>query len=115
MIVNKYGIPTAEEILELFEEISHPSASKLRAGLLKKGFEAKLKAVGEFVKSEMPTQLCANAPKYRGKIIASRPNDRRVMGFVDLPMNPPENSNTSSWFKTSFRKLAGRCVQRQVK
>ena len=68
--------PTAEEILELFEELNYPSASKLRAGLLKKGFKARLKDVEEFVKSQTPTQLFAKAPKYRGKIIASRPNDR---------------------------------------
>ena len=80
--------PTAEEILELFEELNYPSASKLRAGLLKKGFKARLKDVEEFVKSQTPTQLFAKAPKYRGKIIASRPNDRWVCDFIDFTAEP---------------------------
>ena len=76
--------PTAEEIMELFEELNYPSATKLRAGLLKKGYKARLKDVEDFVKSQTPTQLFAKAPKYRGKIIASRPNDRWVMDFIDF-------------------------------
>ena len=55
--------PTAEEIMELFEELNYPSATKLRAGLLKKGYKARLKDVEEFVKSQPPTQLFAKAPK----------------------------------------------------
>ena len=42
----------------------------------------------EFVKSQTPTQLFAKAPKYRGKIIASRPNDRWVMDFIDFSAEP---------------------------
>ena len=83
--------PTAEEVLELFEELNYPSASKLRAGLLKKGFKARLKDVEEFVKSQTPTQLFAKAPKYRGKIIASRPNDRWVMDFIDFTAEPSKD------------------------
>ena len=80
--------PTAEEIMELFEELNYPSATKLRAALLKKGYKARLKDVEDFVKSQTPTQLFAKAPKYRGKIIASRPNDRWVMDFIDLVAEP---------------------------
>ena len=74
--------------MELFEELNYPSATKLRAGLLKKGYKARLKDVEEFVKSQTPTQLFAKAPKYRGKIIASRPNDRWVMDFIDFSAEP---------------------------
>ena len=107
--------PTAEEILELFEELNYPSASKLRAGLLKKGFKARLKDVEEFVKSQTPTQLFAKAPKYRGKIIASRPNDRWVCDFIDFTAEP------SGQFKYVFLvqrhllpKTVGHCLPRQV-
>ena len=48
--------------MELFEELNYPSATKLRAGLLKKGYKARLKDVEEFVKSQTPTQLFAKAP-----------------------------------------------------
>ena len=87
---------TAEEILEIFEDLNYPSATKLRAALLKKGYKARLKDVESFVKSQTPTQLFAKAPKYRGKIIASRPNDRWVMDFIDFQPSHLAISNTSS-------------------
>ena len=80
--------PTADEILEIFEDLNYPSATKLRAALIKKGYKARQKDVDEFVKSQTPTQLFAKAPKYRGKIIASRPNDRWVMDFIDYSAEP---------------------------
>ena len=83
--------PTADEILEIFEDLNYPSATKLRAALLKKGYKARLKDVEAFVKSQTPTQLFAKAPKYRGKIIASRPNDRWVMDFIDFSAEPSGN------------------------
>mgnify|MGYP001200903294 CR=1 FL=1 len=49
--------PTSEEILEMFEELNYPSASNLRAALIKRGYKARLKDVEEFVKSPAPTQL----------------------------------------------------------
>ena len=75
--------PTPEGILEIFEDLNFPSATKLRAALLKKGFKARIKDVEQFVKSQTPTQLFAKAPTYRGKIIASRPNERWVLDSVD--------------------------------
>ena len=80
--------PTSEEILEIFEELNYPSATKLRAALIKRGYKARLKDVEEFVKSQTPTQLFAKAPKYRGKIIASRPNERWVIDFIDFTAEP---------------------------
>ena len=83
--------PTADEILEIFEDLNYPPATKLRAALLKKGFKARQKDVEEFVKSQTPTQLFAKAPKYRGKIVASRPNERWVTDFIDFVAEPSGN------------------------
>ena len=80
--------PTPEEILEIFEDLNYPSASKLRAAPIKKGFKARLRDVEAFVKSQTPTQLFAKTPKYRGKIIASRPNERWVVDFIDYSAEP---------------------------
>ena len=55
--------PTPEEILEIFEDLNFPSATKLRAALLKKGFKARIKDVEQFVKSQTPTQLFAKGAK----------------------------------------------------
>ena len=56
--------PTADEILEIFEDLNYPSATKLRAALLKKGFKARLKDVEDFIKSQTPTQLFAKGDDY---------------------------------------------------
>ena len=37
--------PTEEELLEIFEELNYPSATKLRAAVLKRGFKATLKSL----------------------------------------------------------------------
>ena len=44
--------PTSEEILQSFEELNYLSATKSRAALIKRGYKARLKDVGEFVKSQ---------------------------------------------------------------
>ena len=51
--------PSAGEILELYDELNFPSAAKLRAALLKKGYRVRMKDVEEFVKAQTPhTALC---------------------------------------------------------
>ena len=83
--------PTPEEILEIFEELNYPSATKLRAALIKRGYKARLKDVEEFVRSPTPyTTFCKKkkAPKYRGKKIASRPNERWVIDFIGFTAEP---------------------------
>ena len=80
--------PTADEILELYDELNFPSAPKLRAALLKKGFRARIKDVEAFVKAQTPTQLFAKGPKYRGHIISSRVNERWAIDFIDLHAEP---------------------------
>ena len=80
--------PTPGEILEIFEDLTYPSASKLRAALIKNGFKARLRDVKAFVKSQTPTQLFANAPEYRGKSIASRPNERWEIDSIDYSAEP---------------------------
>ena len=80
--------PTPAEILEIFEDLNYPSAAKLRAALIKQGYKAQLRDVEAFVKSQTPGQLFAKAPKYRGKIIASRPNERWVVDFIDDTAEP---------------------------
>ena len=83
--------PTSDEILEIFEELNYPSANKLRAALIKRSFKARLKDVEAFVKSQTPTQLFAKAPKYQGKIVATRPNERWVIDFIDFTAGPPKD------------------------
>ena len=43
------------------------------------------------MESQTPTQLFAKAPTYRGKIIASRPNKRWVVDFIDYSAEPSDD------------------------
>ena len=63
--------PTPEEILEIFEAPNYPSATKLRAALIKRGYKARLKDVEEFVKSQTPTTFCKSTRIQRGDICKS--------------------------------------------
>lgn len=80
--------PTAEEILQLFEDLNYPSAPKLRAALVKEGFRARLKDVEDFVKAQTPNQLFAKGPRYGGKITAARVGERWVVDFIDMTAEP---------------------------
>ena len=80
--------PTAEEILELYEDLNFPSTTNLRAALLQKGYKARIKDVEAFIKRQTPTQLFAKAPKYRCKVIAIIPNERWVVDFIDISAEP---------------------------
>ena len=77
--------------MDLFEELNYPSASKLRATLMKMGFRARLKDVEAFVKSQTPTQLFAKAPTDQGKIVATKPNERWVIDFIDFTAEPSQD------------------------
>ena len=83
--------PTADEILELYDELNFPSAPKLRAALLKKGYRARMKDVEAFIKSQTPTQLVAKGPTHRGHIISSRANERWAIDFIDFTAEPDGN------------------------
>ena len=54
--------PTPEDILEIFEDLNYPSASKLRAALIKRGFRARLKDVASFCQiPDAHATLCKGA------------------------------------------------------
>ena len=53
--------PTADEILEIFEDLNYPSAAKLRAALVKKGYKARQKDVDGFAKRQTPAQWFAKS------------------------------------------------------
>ena len=80
--------PTADAILELYDAFNFPSAGKLRAALLNKGYRARLSDVEAFVKAQTPTQLFAKGPTYRGHIISSRVNERWALDFIDFTAEP---------------------------
>ena len=83
--------PSADEILELYDELNFPSAAKLRAALLKKGYRVRMADVETFVKAQTPTQLFAKGPKYRGHIISSRVNERWALDLIDFTAEPDGN------------------------
>ena len=59
--------PTAEELLDLYEELNYPSSIKFRAALLKQGYRVRLADVEKSVQSQTPTQLFNKHPLYQGE------------------------------------------------
>ena len=76
--------PTADEILELYDELNFPSAPKLRAALIKKGYRVRLKDVEEFVNAQTPHNLLPQALRYCGHIISSKVNERWAIDLIDF-------------------------------
>ena len=99
--------PSADEILELYDELNFPSAPRLRAALLKKGYRARLKDVEAFVKAQTPTQLFAKGPTYRGHITNSKVNGRFAIDYIDATAEPTAILDTSCWSKTSTTESSG--------
>ena len=60
--------PTEEELQDIFEELNYPSATKLRAAVLKRGFKATLKSLEKFVDSQTPGQLFKKTSALQGQI-----------------------------------------------
>ena len=80
--------PTEEELQDIFEELNYPSATKLRAAVLKRGFKATLKSLEKFVDSQTPGQLFKKHPLFKGKSIATRPNERIMVDLIDYTQQP---------------------------
>ena len=80
--------PTEEELLEIFEELNYPSATKLRAAVLKRGFKATLKSLEKFVDSQTPGQLFKKHPLYEGKSVASRAGERIMVDLIVYTQQP---------------------------
>ena len=80
--------PTEEELQDIFEELNYPSATKLRAAVLKRGFKATLKSLEKFVDSQTPGQLFKKHPLFKGKSIAARPNERIMVDLIDYTQQP---------------------------
>ena len=59
--------PTAEELLDVYEELNYPSATKFRAALLKQGYRVRLADVEKFVQSQTPTQLFKTSSPVSGE------------------------------------------------
>ena len=83
--------PTAEELLDVYEELNYPSATKFRAALLKKGYRVRLADVEKFVQSQTPTQLFKKHPLYQGKTVASRAGERIFVDLIDYTNQPSGN------------------------
>ena len=80
--------PTAEELLDVYEELNCPSATKFRAALLNKGYRVRLADVEKFVQSQTPTQLFKKHPLYQGTTVASHAGERIFVDLIDYTNQP---------------------------
>ena len=85
--------PTEQELQDIFEELNYPSATKLRAAVLKRGFKATLKSLEKFVDSQTPGQLFKKHPLYQGKSVASRAGERIMVDLIVYTQQPAGRFN----------------------
>ena len=87
--------PSADEILELYDELNFPSAAKLRAALLRKGYRVRMKDVEEFVKSQTPHN---SLPRGRAIVAtSSAPGSMSVGLWISLILLPSHMAGLSTF------------------
>ena len=78
-----------EQLQELWDELSAPSAAAFRKALARKGVKARLKDVEAFVRGASERQILAPGPKYTGHIVAQDIDHRwaaDIISFVSRPV-----------------------------
>ena len=72
-----------EALATLSRELGHPGADKLYQATQRRGMDVHRDIVNAFVRQQSDRQVLAPRPKYEGKIIATRINDRWAADLID--------------------------------
>ena len=67
----------------LSRELGHPSANKLYLTAQSRGLDVSRDVVNAYVKQQSGRQILAARPKYEGKIVATKVNDRWAADLID--------------------------------
>ena len=87
--------PTADEILDLYDELNFPSAAKLRAALLKRGYRARLSDVEAFAKAQTPRSSLPRAPTIAGA--SSLPGSTSAGRWTSSTSQPSQMAGLSTF------------------
>ena len=81
---------------ELAKNLGYPGVEKLYRAAEREHIFVTRPQVAAFVRAQGQRQVLAPRPKYPGKIVATKINDRWAADLVDYTARPSEESKTSS-------------------
>ena len=81
---------------ELAKNLGYPGVEKLYRAAEREHIFVTRPQVAAFVRAQGQRQVLAPRPKYPGKIVATKINDRWVADLIDYTARPSEESKTSS-------------------
>ena len=82
----------AEELRDLYKELSYPSAKVFHQALKRRGIPARLKDIEEFVRSRSERQVIAPGPKWDGNIVAFDRNHRWAADLIAFTSKPAKSN-----------------------
>ena len=82
-----------EALAELAKELGYPGVEKLWRAAERRKLPLKRTQVVSFVQSQGQRQVFAPRPKYEGKIVATRINDRWAADLIDYTARPSQDSS----------------------
>ena len=79
---------SADELLEIYDELNFPSAKAFLKELRKRGIAAKEEELRDFVQAQPEQQILAAGPAYKGSIYSAKLDDRWVVDLIDYTSQP---------------------------
>ena len=84
-----------EALKELSKELGYPSGEKLWRAAERRQLDVTKTQVFDFARSQGQRQVLASRPKYNGKIVATRINDRWAADLIDYTAKPSLGNDDS--------------------
>jgi hypothetical protein len=84
-----------EALSELAKTLGYPGAEKLWRAAERQGLAVTRSQVAAFVSAQGQRQVLAPRPKYDGKLVATRINDRWAADLIDYTAKPSEGKNST--------------------
>ena len=94
---------SADELLEIYDELNFPGTKAFLKELRKRGIPAKETDVRDFVKSQPEQQILAAGPSYKGSVYSA--DGPRIS--LTTPPSPSAKQRMCSLCRTSSRALFG--------
>ena len=85
-----------DDLAELAKELAYPSGEKLWRAAQRRDIAVTKHDVFDFARSQGHRQVFAARPKYNGKIVATKINDRWAADLIDYTARPSESKANAS-------------------
>ena len=86
-----------EEVAALSKELGYPSGNKLWPAVQRRGIEVTRKQVLEFVRSQSVRQVFNDRPGFKGKVVATKIDDRWAADLIVYSSKPSESEGSAPY------------------